>query len=89
VPAVTGSATAYSSFWVGIDGFNAGTVEQIGTDSDISRGSPLYYAWFEFYPSPMYQITSLSVRPGDVMSATVTYSGSIRGSFGRVNSVLP
>jgi len=88
VPAVTGTSTAYSSFWVGIDGFNSGTVEQIGTDSDISRGIPTYYAWFEFYPSPMYQITSLAIHPGNVMSATVTYSGTARGFFGRVNTVF-
>ena len=30
--------TAYSSFWVGLDGYNSNSVEQIGTDSD-------YRAW--------------------------------------------
>lgn len=88
VPAVTGKTTAYSSFWVGIDGFSSNTVEQIGTDSDISSGRPVYYAWFEFYPSPMYQITSLTVLPGDVMTATVTYSGTSRGGFGRTNNLF-
>ena len=88
VPTVKGTSTAYSSFWVGIDGFNSGTVEQIGTDSDISGGKAVYYAWFEFYPSPMYQISSLAVLPGDVMSASVTYSGTSRGFFGRTNSVF-
>lgn len=88
VPTVKGTSTAYSSFWVGIDGFNSGTVEQIGTDSDISGGKAVYYAWFEFYPSPMYQISSLGVLPGDVMSASVTYSGTSRGFFGRTNSVF-
>ncbi len=28
---VTGTGTSYSSYWVGIDGFNSSTVEQIGT----------------------------------------------------------
>jgi hypothetical protein len=76
VPAVTGSrsTTAYSSFWVGIDGFNSNTVEQIGTDSDMQRGKPVYYAWYEFYPNPMHQITTLSISPGDTISANVTYS---------------
>jgi hypothetical protein len=75
VPAVTGTrfTTAYSSFWVGIDGFNSGTVEQIGTDSDIQRGKPVYYAWYEFYPSAMVQISTIAISPGDVMSANVTY----------------
>ncbi len=88
VPAVTGTSTAYSSFWVGIDGYSSNTVEQIGTDSDISSGRAVYYAWFEFYPSTMYQITSLTIHPGDVMSANVTYSGTARGMFGRVNNVF-
>ena len=78
VPSVTGTTTAYSSFWVGIDGFSSNTVEQIGTDSDISGGRPSYYAWYEFYPSPMYEIRTLTIHPGDVMSATVTYSGTLK-----------
>ena len=78
VPTVTGSkrTTAYSSFWVGIDGFSSNTVEQTGTDSDWQRGRPVYYAWYEFYPNPMYQI-SMTVRPGNIMTASVTYSGGL------------
>ena len=44
------SATKYSSFWIGIDGYDSNTVEQIGTDFDCINGTPTYYAWFEFYP---------------------------------------
>ena len=65
----------YSSFWVGIDGFNDNTVEQIGTDSDCQRGRPTYYAWFEFYPNPSYIISSISIQPGDVISAEVVSTG--------------
>lgn len=80
VPTVTGSrfTTAYSSFWVGIDGFSSNTVEQIGTDSDVRNGKAVYYAWYEFYPNPMIQISSLTIKPGDTISATVSYSS---GSF--------
>src|SRR5215468_9502484 len=75
VPSVTcDSGTEYSSFWVGIDGFNSSTVEQIGTDADCRTGSPAYYAWFEFYPHPMFTINRLSVNPGDHMSAHVQYA---------------
>jgi hypothetical protein len=81
VPAVTGSrfTTAYSSFWVGIDGFiGSSTVEQIGTDSDIQRGKPVYYAWYEFYPlEAMQTISGFTVKPGDVISASVTYSSGV------------
>jgi hypothetical protein len=78
VPAVTCSGTAYSSFWVGLDGDTSGTVEQTGTDSDCSGSTPQYYAWFEMYPKfpTNYKDT---VKPGDKMSATVTTNGS--GAF--------
>jgi Peptidase A4 family len=39
------SERTYSSFWVGIDGYNSNTVEQTGTDADCNNGSPVYYAW--------------------------------------------
>src|ERR1700733_3657591 len=35
VPSVIGSGNAYSSIWVGLDGYSSSTVEQIGTDSDL------------------------------------------------------
>jgi hypothetical protein len=37
--------------------------------------NPSYYAWYEFYPHPSFEISSLSIRPGDRMSASVVYSG--------------
>ena len=74
VPTVTcDSGTEYSSFWVGIDGFNSNTVEQIGTDADCHSGAPAYYAWFEFYPHPMFTINNFGVQPGDFISAHVHY----------------
>ena len=77
VPAVNCSVTpnAYSSFWIGIDGYSSNTVEQLGTDSDCSSGSPRYYAWYEMYPKYPYLI-GISVTPGDVMSAEVKYQGN-------------
>jgi hypothetical protein len=78
VPSVTCSKTpnTYSSFWVGIDGWTSSTVEQTGTDSDCDGSSPSYYAWYEFYPNPSIEITSVTVSPGNHISASVTYSGS-------------
>jgi len=70
------SGTQYASFWVGIDGYSSSSVEQTGTDSDCSGKTPQYYAWYEFYPNPSYEITSLAIKPGDRMSAKVVYSGS-------------
>ncbi len=78
VPSIQGSCPStnqYSSFWVGIDGFNSNTVEQTGTDSDCRSGAPTYYAWYEFYPHPSKVISRVTVHPGDVISAEVLYSG--------------
>jgi hypothetical protein len=72
------AATAYSSFWVGLDGDGTNTVEQIGTDADCSGGKPVYYAWYEMYPKFPVNL-SLTIRPGDTLSASVTTDGS--GSF--------
>jgi hypothetical protein len=71
----SGHSSQYSSFWVGLDGWYSNSVEQIGTDSDCSNGTPSYYAWYEFYPQPSYYaLTNLAA--GDIISASVTYNAS-------------
>ena len=77
-PSVSCSGTAYSSFWVGLDGDTSGTVEQTGTDADCSGSTPQYYAWYEMYPKYPVNLGG-TVRPGDHLSASVTTNGS--GSF--------
>src|SRR3954466_1271917 len=67
--------TAYSSFWVGLDGDTSGTVEQTGTDADCSGSTPQYYAWYEMYPKFPVNLKG-TVRPGDHLSASVTTNGS-------------
>jgi hypothetical protein len=70
--------TAYSSFWVGLDGYNSNSVEQLGTDSDCSRGTPTYYGWYEMYPNPSVQLSTSTypVSPGDTLTAEVHYNGN-------------
>src|SRR5438132_6044495 len=78
VPTIQGncpSTNQYSSFWVGIDGYSSGTVEQTGTDSDCQNGVPTYYAWYEFFPHPSFLINGLTVRPGDHMTAEASFNG--------------
>jgi len=70
------SGDQYAASWVGIDGYSSSTVEQTGTLTECVGTRPSYYAWYEFYPKPMYEITSVPVSPGNVITATVTYSGS-------------
>ncbi len=65
----------YSSFWAGLDGYNSNSVEQTGTDADCNGTTPSYYGWYEMYPA--YPVNfSNPVRPGDAMSASVTFSGT-------------
>jgi hypothetical protein len=76
-PTVSCSGTAYSSFWVGLDGDTSNTVEQTGTDADCSGSTPQYYAWYEMYPKFPVNLKG-TVRPGDHLSASVTTDGSGR-----------
>jgi hypothetical protein len=70
--------TGWSAFWVGLDGDSTNTVEQTGTEADCSRGTAVYYAWFEMYPK--YPVNySNPVSPGDSFSASINYAG--RGNF--------
>jgi len=74
-----------ASFWVGIDGFNNGYVEQTGTASDCQYGVVYYYPWYEFYPAISYPLPSSDVIvPGDTMYAYVNYtvSGKHKDMFG-------
>ncbi len=78
------SSTSYSSAWIGIDGDGSNSVEQDGTDSDCTNGVPTYYAWYEMYgdsavnggASVPLAANAYGVSPGNVMSATVSLTGS-------------
>jgi len=39
-------------------------------------GKTGYYAWYEFYPNPSFEISGLTIKPGDHMAAKVAYNGS-------------
>jgi hypothetical protein len=77
VPAVNCAVTpkSSSSFWVGLDGDTDATVEQTGTEGSCTRGRASYGGWYELFPAyPVNFPTGKDpVRPGDVMSASVTY----------------
>jgi Peptidase A4 family len=61
-------------FWVGIDGFTSSTVEQTGTMAECLNGVVSYSAWYEFYPNFSVFISTLTIHPGDIISASVKYS---------------
>jgi len=72
------SATRYSAFWVGLDGWTSNPVEQTGSEVDCSGGSPAYYSWYEMYPAYPHYFRN-TVRPGDKFFGSVTYTGG--GSY--------
>jgi Peptidase A4 family len=78
VPAVTSTRrSSFSSSWVGIDGFNNANLIQTGTEQDWYNGSAHYNAWWEILPAPETPIGSITVHPGDTMTATISrLSGS-------------
>ena len=68
--------TLYAVFWVGIDGFTSGTVEQDGTLAECNHGKATYFSWWEMFPTNSIQVVGSSVSPGDSISASVVRSGS-------------
>jgi hypothetical protein len=64
------------SIWVGIEDAGGSDLQQLGTGADCEPGTrrPFYYAWYEMFPSfPV--LLSVSVRPGDRFTSSVTRSG--------------
>ncbi|HEV2638589.1 MAG TPA: G1 family glutamic endopeptidase [Actinocrinis sp.] len=78
-PAVTcSSKSTYSSFWVGLDGYSNSALEQTGTEADCIGGRAEYGAWWEVLPASESPY-SVTVAPGDSLTASVTDNGN--GTF--------
>ena len=80
VPHVTAPAggnpkDTYASIWIGIDGYNNSTVEQIGTSHEWHSGKVVNYAWFEMYPNAAFEISGFPLNPGDSIGATIISQG--------------
>jgi Peptidase A4 family len=66
---------SYSAFWVGLGGYTGDHLEQTGTSADCSAsGQATYSAWYELVPAAQVAVT-MTVRPGDRLSAHVAVSG--------------
>ena len=64
--------------WTGMDGWEGASIEQIGTEVDCENGTPVNVAWYEYWFTPVIVIPSITVQPGDTISASVSFSS---GSF--------
>ena len=72
----SGHTEQLAAFWVGIDGYTSGSVEQDGTLAECYRGRAFYFSWWEMYPSNAIQTVGTTVRPGDSIRSSVVRSGS-------------
>ena len=64
-----------TSNWVGLDGFNSCTVEQLGTISWCFQGTPTYFTWYEMFPAGTVEVGT-TLKPGDKITASVTRTGT-------------
>ncbi len=70
-------ANEWQSNWVGLDGFNNGTVEQTGTAAHCggaSNTTPVYKAWYEMFPAGSVNV--FTVFPGDTINTSVSFSNN-------------
>lgn len=79
MPTVTGPPTGstHCSVWIGIDGSGNGTVEQVGIGAHVHDGKAGYEAWWEMWSKvdhqPQQTIHSMTIKPGDTITASVVY----------------
>jgi hypothetical protein len=80
---VTATGGAWSSHWVGLDGFRSTstTVEQIGllAGCDGTSTTPVYAPFWEMFPNAANE-PNITVNPGDVISLSVYYNKSTASS---------
>jgi Peptidase A4 family len=65
----------FDAQWVGLDGLNDTTVEQLGTTAYCYLGKAYYTAWIEMFPAPSEPPENpITVEPGQSITASVTRS---------------
>jgi hypothetical protein len=74
---------AYSSQWVGIDGFANSDVMQAGTEADAysdgSSNSSFYSFWIEWFPYAESRISGFPVTSGDIVFVEVWNTSPTQG----------
>jgi hypothetical protein len=72
---ICGPEQRLTAFWVGLDGWNDSSVEQVGTFAYCFEGQPSYYTLWDMFPTNAVIVGS-TVQPGDLITASVTASGT-------------
>lgn len=63
---------SFSAAWIGVGGQFDGTLIQAGTEQDSTNGQGTYSAWYELLNSNAVTIDSLSIMPGDRITASIS-----------------
>jgi hypothetical protein len=72
-PTGNGSTTTADGTWIGIGGVTTDDLIQVGTDNTITAGGHVTTsAFYEILPAASVNIPSLTVTPGDSMSAAIS-----------------
>lgn len=72
----TSTPNSFSSHWIGLDGLNSRTVEQLGVEAACSGSRPEYYAWYEMYPG--VESSAFSVKAGNSVVTSVYYDKRVK-----------
>jgi hypothetical protein len=73
VPTINASlSNRFSAAWIGIGGQTDSTLIQAGTEHDSVDGKASYYAWYEMLPSDSITISSMTISPGDKITASIS-----------------
>ncbi|MFJ9631638.1 G1 family glutamic endopeptidase [Streptomyces sp. NPDC101175] len=70
-----GTCTSVDSgarFWTGVGGLDGSPGAWVGTDTDCSGGSPVYYGWYRAPGTSEFVSYGNAISAGDVMEATAT-----------------
>jgi Peptidase A4 family len=87
LPAPYQNQDVFNANWVGIDGFNDQTVEQLGSATQCFEGVEYYYVWYEMYPANTVEEGTTACindnvncpQPGDRVSASVNVTSAGSG----------
>jgi hypothetical protein len=71
-----GTSGTSLALWTGLDGFTSDSVEQVGAEAYCAGKTAEYFGWYELYPVGSEVTFSQTLKPGDSLQASVTYSDS-------------
>ena len=76
-PTGNGSSESADATWIGVGGVTTSDLIQIGTLNNVSpSGQVTSEAFYEMLPAASIDITSITINPGDFISASISEAGT-------------